>query len=52
MATVMVHCVTGHEMVVPDELVALYQSWGHAVKQPVEQPKKRAPRKRAAKKEV
>ena len=51
MATVMVHCVTGHEMVVPDELVALYQSWGHAVK-PAEQPKKRAPRKRAAKKEV
>jgi hypothetical protein len=51
MATVMVHCVTGHEMVVPDEMVALYQSWGHTVK-PVEQPKKRAPRKRAAKKEV
>ena len=52
MAKVMVHCVTGHEMVVPDELVALYQSWGHTIKQPVEQPKKRAPRKRAAKKEV
>ena len=51
MAKVMVHAVTGYDMVVPDELVALYQSWGHTVK-PVEQPKKRAPRKRAAKKEV
>ena len=51
MAKVMVHAVTGYEMLVPDELVALYQSWGHTVK-PVEQPKKRAPRKRAAKKEV
>ena len=52
MATVMVHCVTGHEMVVPDELVELYQSWGHTVKQAETQPKKRAPRKRAAKKEA
>ena len=52
MATVMVHCDTGVEMVVPDELVELYKSWGHTVKQPAEQPKKRAPRKRAAKEEV
>jgi hypothetical protein len=52
MATVMVNCDTGVEMVVPDELVKLYESWGHTVKQPAEQPKKRAPRKRAAKKEV
>ena len=51
MGKVMVHCDTGCEMVVPDELVELYQSWGHTVK-PVEQPKKRAPRKRAAKKEA
>lgn len=52
MAVVMIHCVTGVEMVVPDELVELYKSWGHTVK-PVEQPKKSTtPRKRAAKKEV
>lgn len=48
----MVHCETGCEMVVPDELVELYQSWGHTVKQSATQPKKRAPRKRAAKKEA
>ena len=51
MSKVMVNCNTGVEMVVPDELVALYQSWGHTIK-PVEQPKKSAPRKRAAKKEA
>lgn len=48
----MVNCVTGCEMVVPDELVERYQQFGHTVKQDEPQPKKRAPRKRAAKKEA